>query len=128
MSSNSRRKFLKSAVAVTAASMLGAKAAQAQSRSLLPRRTRIDRSPQALSINPDAVAIMPTGEIADRSAILQKLGLDPSTPPDAWLAIVACGSNASALQAGQIRELIDANKFQNLLDPSALGRLRTQPQ
>ena len=59
-----------------------------------------------IPINPKAKAVMPDGKVVDRSAILKQLGLDPSTPPDAWLAVVACGSNAAALRPQTREQLI----------------------
>ncbi|KHK90663.1 hypothetical protein LK12_15155 [Novosphingobium malaysiense] len=61
---------------------------------------------ELLSIN-EAHAIMPDGKMLDREEVLDKLGLDPTTPPDAWLTIIACGSNASAIKTEKLRELVD---------------------
>lgn len=43
--------------------------------------------------------VMPDGSLRTRAELMRQLGLNPSTPPDAWLAICGggCGSNASAL-------------------------------
>ena len=67
-------------------------------------------APQAARLN-KAKAVMPDGSMLDRVAVLTKLGLDPSTPPDAWLTVVACGSNASALTREQIRTLTQSGKL-----------------
>lgn len=56
----------------------------------------------ASRLNKEAKAILPDGSLADRGAILTKLGLNPNTPRDAWLAIVNCGRNASALTSQQL--------------------------
>ena len=57
-----------------------------------------------VSINPNAKAVLPGGINLSRAEILSKLGLNPNTPPDAWLAIISCGSNGSALMnAGTMR-------------------------
>lgn len=61
---------------------------------------------QSLSVNHAAKAIVGSGKALDRAAVLQQLGLDPHAPPDAWLAIVACGSNASALKTQDIATLV----------------------
>jgi anaerobic selenocysteine-containing dehydrogenase len=82
---NDRREFLKAAA-------IGAVGVAAG-----PALLREAAAAEAMSINKSAKAVMPSGEILDRRAILSQLGLDPTTPPDAWLAIVACGSNAAAL-------------------------------
>ena len=52
---------------------------------------------KTVSINTSAKAILKNGSAISRADVLTRLGLNPTTPPDAWLAIVACGSNASAL-------------------------------
>ncbi len=50
-------------------------------------------------------AVMPDGRALNRGEILQTLGLNPNTSPTAWLAIVACGSNASALRPGDLQRI-----------------------
>ncbi len=45
----------------------------------------------------NAKAVMPDGRTLSRGEILATLGLNPSTSPTAWLTVIACGSNASAL-------------------------------
>lgn len=57
-------------------------------------------------MNPNAKAVMPNGKEMSRADILSTLGLDPGTAPDAWLTIVACGSNASALTARSKEQLM----------------------
>ena len=61
--------------------------------------TALTSKAQSHELNPAAKAVMPGGNELNRAQILQKLGLNPSTPNDAWLAIVGCGSNAAALRA-----------------------------
>lgn len=68
------------------------------------------RSRSAVSLN-TAKAVMPNGSLLDRAAVLRQLGLDPSAPPDAWLTIAACGSNASALTTEQLTTLERAGKL-----------------
>lgn len=53
----------------------------------------------------NARAVMPDGRTLSRAEILQNLGLNPNTNPTAWLAIVACGSNASALRPGDLQRI-----------------------
>lgn len=62
---------------------------------------------KSVTINPNAKAVLPTGKTVDRGEILKTLGLNPNTAPDAWLTIVACGGNASALHPGDAQELIN---------------------
>lgn len=94
MSNEDRRGFLKksmvAAVGGAIASAGTAESAQAQ----------------GVRINPNARAVLPNGQALSRTQILERLGLNPNTPPDAWLAIVACGSNASALRPGAREELM----------------------
>jgi len=89
-----RREFLK--VTATGAVMAaGAGVAGAQP----PKRA-------AMPINPQAKAVLPDGSVADRAEILRRLGLRPDVPVDAWLVIVQCGSNASALRPEQLRQVV----------------------
>lgn len=76
----------------------------------MPRKT--------ISINPAAKAVLPDGKILDREKILSSLNLDPSTPPDAWLAIVACGSNATALLDKDFKTLVknDVIKMKHMIE------------
>jgi hypothetical protein len=53
----------------------------------------------------NAKAVMPDGRTLTRSEILQTLGLNPNTSPTAWLAIVGCGSNGSALLPGDLQRI-----------------------
>lgn len=53
----------------------------------------------------NARAVMPNGAMLDRAGILEKLGLNPHTSPDAWLAVIGCGSNASALNASDLSRI-----------------------
>jgi hypothetical protein len=58
-----------------------------------------------ISINTDAKALMPDGKMKTRTELMTQLGLDPTTPPDAWLSITSCGSNAAALTGEQMKSL-----------------------
>ena len=80
-----RRDFLKAAAVGVAGAAAG------------PMLMREAAAAGAVQINQSAKAMLPSGKLADRRAILSQLGLNPGTSPDAWLAIIACGSNASAL-------------------------------
>lgn len=46
-------------------------------------------------------AVMPDGKLRSRAEMMKELGLDPSTPPDAWLSIIGCLVNGSALTPQQ---------------------------
>jgi hypothetical protein len=50
-------------------------------------------------------AVMPDGSLASRGEILQRLGLNPDTSPTAWLTVLGCGSNASALLPGDLERV-----------------------
>jgi len=83
---------------------------------------------KSVTINPNAKAVMPDGQVLDRGAILSKLGLNPNVTPDAWLAIIGCGGNASALHTGDAQQLINKgalNAGHADLGP-ALANLRKQ--
>ena len=54
-------------------------------------------------------AVLPDGSLASREQILRALNLNPGTAPDAWLAIIACGSNASALNFKDLRRIATRN-------------------
>lgn len=83
------------------------------------------RTPQVRSLNPNAKAVLPDGRKLDRAAVLSQLGLDPNTPPDAWLAIVVCGSNASALRPGELQSLVRKGTLKtNELDAVSRAKLR----
>lgn len=60
----------------------------------------------------NARAVLPDGRTIGRSDILQSLGLNPNTSPTAWLAVIACGSNASALLPGDLQR-VAANRVSN---------------
>lgn len=53
----------------------------------------------------NAKAVMPDGSTMSRGQILSALGLNPGTSPTAWLTIVACGSNASALLSRDLQRV-----------------------
>jgi len=81
---------------------------------------------KTIAINPSATALMSNGTHLDRPAILSKLGLDPHTPVDAWLAIVACGSNASALHNNDLRTIVSKGTLQGaaMTELKALAKTR----
>jgi|CXWL01.1.fsa_nt_gi hypothetical protein len=118
MANSERRKFLKTAGAATVGiGAAGAAMAQTQPRA----------QPQTMAINRSAKAVLPGGKMADRGQILQQLGLDPTTPPDAWLSITSCGSNASALSPAELKGLVQRGTLkQNELDAHSLQKLRSQ--
>jgi len=124
MTSSQRRKFLKTAGAATVGiGAAGAAMAQAQPQA----QPRAQTQPQTMAINRSAKAVLPGGKIVDRGQILQQLGLDPTTPPDAWLSISNCGSNASALSPAELKGLVQRGTLkQNELDAHSLQKLRSQ--
>ena len=78
----------------------------------MPKKIRIPRKvlmPKRINVplNPAAKAVLPDGRIIGRRDVLKRLNLDPNTPVDAWLAIIGCGSNASALGLKDAKTLID---------------------
>jgi hypothetical protein len=54
-------------------------------------------------------AVLPDGSVVSREQILKTLNLNPGTAPDAWLAVIACGSNASALNFRDLRRIAARN-------------------
>lgn len=95
-----RRDIVATAAGAVAVATAGAAAAQTFKRQHGPALQM-----GARGLNKGAMAILPDGSLADRAQILNKLGLNPNTPPDAWLAIVSCGSNASALTPQQLESI-----------------------
>jgi hypothetical protein len=71
------------------------------------REATVPNTTKSISVNPGAKAVLPTAKTLDRSEILAQLGLNPHTSPDAWLALIMCGANASALHPGDAQQLID---------------------
>lgn len=93
-----RRSFLKGAAVATLAGAAG-----------------IGFSKEACAANPNAKAIMPDGILKTRAELMAQLGLNPSTSPDAWLAILDCGVNAGALSGIQKDQLMKRGlKFKGL--------------
>ena len=66
--------------------------------------------------------LMPSGKLMSRKEILTTLNLNPNTPYDAWLAIVACGINASALMPKDAKTLVN-NK---IIDSGFLRTVRVR--
>ena len=104
-----RREFLKvTATGAVMAAGVGTAAAQQPRRATMP-------------VNPQAKAVLPDATVVDRAEILRRLGLRPDVPPDAWLVIVNCGSNASALRPQQLREVVARGVVKREeLDPESL--------
>ena len=119
---------------MTGAAVVAAGAVTAAADAQVQRRTQqIDRNAlrqvqmaEPVAINPNARAIMPGGDLIDRGEILTRLGLNPNTPADAWLNIVACGINASALKTNQISVLERAGELRNVEDLQMPERGRRQ--
>jgi len=95
-----RRDFLKiaavGAVSVAASPLL-VKGVAAAGVPESPKLMKDAAAADTMRINPNAKAVLPSGKLADRRGILSQLGLDPSTPIDAWLCICSCAVNAAAL-------------------------------
>jgi len=105
MSDVNRRTFVTSSALGLASAALGNTASAAE-----PGAAHAAASGSTIKINKAAKAVLPDGATADRAAILKQLGLNPNIAPEAWLAIVACGSNASALDTQKLDELIKQGK------------------
>lgn len=75
-----------------------------------------------IRMNPDAKAVMPDGKVRSRAELMQELGLNPNTPSDAWLNIIGCRSNASALTKDQ-RTMLQQRGIQ--MDMESTGMQRT---
>jgi hypothetical protein len=65
-------------------------------------------------------AVLPSGKLASRADILSQLGLNSGTPPEAWLAVIACGVNASALGFQEAEVLVS----RGILDRAYLDKIR----
>ncbi len=70
----------------------------------MPTKTTLSKT---ISLNNSAKSVMPNGSILSRGEILSALNLDPGASPDAWLAVIGCGSNASALTENDARILVE---------------------
>lgn len=70
-------------------------------------------------------AMLADGRWHTRAEILSRLGLDPNTPPDAWLCVCGCGSNAAALRGQDAKRLLDSGKIKSeMLSPRQLDMIR----
>jgi hypothetical protein len=65
-------------------------------------------------------AVLPGGREMTRGEILQSLNLNPKTPPEAWLSITSCGSNAAGLNFHDAEALSKMGK----LDAQSLEAIR----
>ncbi|SMC80913.1 Tat (twin-arginine translocation) pathway signal sequence [Desulfocicer vacuolatum DSM 3385] len=100
-----RRNFIKKTAVVAMGGVAGGVGFSIESLA----QTKIRR------INRQATIVMPNGKLRTRAELMKQLGLNPQTPPDAWLAICGggCGSNASALDLNTRQKLIKRGfKFQ----------------
>ena len=80
---------------------------------------------KTVTINTNATAILPGNQELSRAQILSRLGLNPGTPPEAWLAVVSCGSNASALKPAEAKALLKAKKLTPAhFDASVLAKIQ----
>lgn len=116
-----RRDFIKTAAATAiglaiAPVLVGEAKAQMQ----MMKRARVKRS--AVKLNQGAV--LPDGKRYTRAQLLGKLGLDPKTPPEAWITIT-CGTHAGALKPEDAKRLLDQGKInKNMLTPRQLNQIR----
>lgn len=92
-----RREFLKVSAAAAAGLALG---------SALPAAGQVSKRAN-VNLNPGARSLMPDGRLLGRVDLLRALNLDPTTPPDAWLTIFSCSSNAGGLLARDARALME---------------------
>ncbi len=102
-----RREFIKSSAVATIGVLggLGVTAevlAQTKIKSL-NKATQIKK----LTGSREERTVMPNGALKTRAEILQQLGFNPNTPPDAWLTVgPGCGVNAAALNESSRRSLM----------------------
>src|SRR6266446_1358493 len=113
----SRRSFLKTGASVAASVVVG---------SAVPASAQEPTAEKAVkdmlkAVPANNTAVLPDGRKLTRAEILTKLNLDPKTPPDAWLAIVGCGSNASALNFTQAQRLAR----RGVIEKTELEKIRT---
>lgn len=108
----SRRNFMKSAAVLA----VGGAAATVTSEA---------RAQGTIALNPSAKSVMTDGSILTRQQILKSLNLDPNTNPEAWLAIVACGSNASALDPVAATRMLNSGEIKTRdLNVKSLEKIR----
>lgn len=117
-----RREFLKAAGTAAVAS-LAVKGSSGHAQ------TKVN--PSAVPLN--QVAVLPDGSKLGRAEILQRLGLDPNTPPDAWLSIYSCGTNGAALKPSDAeslfkRNIIDARTLEQIRKRGVVMFLTVQPK
>ena len=55
-------------------------------------------------------AVLPDGRAYSRGELLQRLGLDPNTPPEAWITI-GCVINSAALKLRDAERLVESGKL-----------------
>jgi hypothetical protein len=95
-----RRELLKTSAVLATAGMVGGLgiAQEGLAAEQSPLRSPLKQA-RVTSVNANAKLVMPDGSVKTRAEVLSQLGLNPNTPPDAWLAGCGggCGSNASAL-------------------------------
>ena len=73
-------------------------------------------------------AVLPDGKAYSRAELLRRLGLNPNTPPEAWITIT-CQINAGALTPGDTERLLEAGKIdRKQLSRKQQQELKIQPQ
>jgi len=72
-------------------------------------------------------AVLPDGKAYSRAELLGRLGLNPNTPPEAWITIT-CGVNAAGLGSRDAQQLLRAGKLkEQQLSPAQQRELKIQP-
>ncbi len=113
---NERRHFIK----LTATTAVGIAVGSGLVQTVLAQQMRPMRA-----VKLGDRAFLPDGRQYTREDILSRLGLDPTTPPDAWLCVCGCGSNAAALKARDAIKLLDQGKIKNeMLSPRQMDQIR----
>lgn len=127
----SRRAIIKTAAVTTVGLLAGwrlVSEAEAQrikfdARASSPEKVEGVRNAIRQGVLPlNSAAVLPDGRLANRAEILKQLNLNPSTAPEAWLNIIGCGSNASALHFRDAEQLVS----KGILDKQFLTQIRRQ--
>jgi hypothetical protein len=124
-----RRDFLKASAVALAGLSFGAMLTNTAAAQTVERTQvkNLQAMKSNLMLNASAKSVMPNGSLLGRGELLSRLNLNPSTPPDAWLAIFGCGSNAGALDIRDVRILMQKGVVkEDMLFEHQLKMLRRQ--
>lgn len=121
-----RRDLLKGA-AVTAVGLVAGAALSEEAAAQGKAKPADSAMTNRMAILKDSVAlnskgVLPDGKTLSRAQVLAQLNLNPNTAPEAWLAIIMCGVNASALNFKDAERLVK----NGVLDSAALQTIRKQ--